>query len=1145
MKNKNCACRSVFTSVIALVCCFAMLLGSTFAWFTDTVFSTGNVIQSGSLKVDMSHKVGNSWISIKANPTHKVFNYKKWEPGYTRVENFKVENLGTLALQYKLSIAVDNGTEVLGENGQNLADVIDVYVTYGESNEKNYNAIISNEAWSYKGTLAEVIADPDHFIGGQILPEGEAVPSDAAETTAAESQTVSIALHMRDNAGNGYQGLSIGNVRVNLVAAQWTYEMDSFDSNYDSDPDFPIIPTVIYSAAAPVTVNMDGTVASAVTIGNEGGKFNAYVPAGVKLNNGVYTLGLTVGVVSERQADVTLNGGDVVFPLDIHVDGVAEDNTVPVTVIISDVFPKGLASYNVDLYHVENGETVAMTSVESLDELDAHNEFYYDAVSGRVTVCLASFSEVSATVAVANPWDGKTVDTSWYNTTDTDFTLNDAADLAGFAQIVGGMAAGIGRDNFAGKTVKLGADVNMGGTNNVIFTPVGYYFTDDRDGNGTPSENKADIYSTVYAFRGTFDGQGHTVSNILQRTWDIKGDDEYYNLPAEQYYRDGMGLFGYVYNGTVKNLAVVNFQSEGEYCYTGCVAAYAAGTTLFENIRVVNSNPRTYNVPNGGIVGSAYDTTDSAGNAINGDITFKNIIIDDTTKISALWGSWDVACGGILGRMGDNTKVTMTDCAVAAEIDVYNDVCGNYQYYQFRYCGMLIGTAGSDSDPSDQIANVTFTDCYVRYGNWATHYYCELVSNSKASYTHDYQFSRLEKIGAIGEISPDGGKTWFKTGNFYLNGECYHIVKDSEGNLVEHKHEDAGTEVINGETVLVEDNQVVEIRFNQIYTGYGWGSSPSATGINVSEYIYSITYMCEGKVYDVVYVTDNTKAVSVANKAVEDAVTAGTSADQVFEKWVNAGSFAVTEVKAGNTENVVLYPDWRGAVHTARFVDQNGNLIYETIFREGDTQLTAEPDVPKVPYCTGAWSDYTLGKSDITIYPTYTIDSSKLAAIAKDSDNDGDIDHYEIQMVNELETEGETKKVEIPGYINGIPVKVVTNLGSTVKGDVQVIEIHAGVEIIESEAFAYTPDLKTVYLPKTITKLEAKVASRQGQDKKDDLTICYAGTGEDWEKVLKNSSDEWCTGMRAGCKVVCTDGTFVKTGGQNQNDWSWTANPTT
>ena len=59
MKKKNSTRKSLVLSVLSLLCCFAMLLGTTYAWFTDTVTSAGNTIQAGSLKIDLLHKVGN------------------------------------------------------------------------------------------------------------------------------------------------------------------------------------------------------------------------------------------------------------------------------------------------------------------------------------------------------------------------------------------------------------------------------------------------------------------------------------------------------------------------------------------------------------------------------------------------------------------------------------------------------------------------------------------------------------------------------------------------------------------------------------------------------------------------------------------------------------------------------------------------------------------------------------------------------------------------------------------------------------------------------------------------------------------------------------------------------------------------------
>ena len=100
------------------------------------------------------------------------------------------------------------------------------------------------------------------------------------------------------------------------------------------------------------------------------------------------------------------------------------------------------------------------------------------------------------------------------------------------------------------------------------------------------------------------------------------------------YYKDAMGLFGYVLNGTVKNLTVDNFSSDGEFTPTGVIAAYAVNST-FENIAITNCNPRVYNTGNGGIIGIA-----GRENDLHEELILKNITVDNTNKISALWGSW-------------------------------------------------------------------------------------------------------------------------------------------------------------------------------------------------------------------------------------------------------------------------------------------------------------------------------------------------------------------------------------------------------------------------------------------------------------------------------------------------------------------------
>ena len=799
MKQPNLKSRLI-SSVLVLVMLFTSLLGTTFAWFTDLAISGGNTITAGSLKVDLLHKAEDKWISIKKHPNHKIFDYDNWEPGYTRFETLKIANLGNLALQYKLSIEVDNA--VTGANGENLADVIDVYVVDGENT--------SSSSWTYKGTLTQVMRNPSSFIGGQLLPADEVLDANAAASVAVGERIVSIALRMQESAGNKYMNLSVGNICVNLVATQWSYEEDSFTPDYDKDAIFP----ELNIGGVSVSVNTNNNVVSeAASVSGEG--VEATIPAGVKVNDGVNKLNLSVTEKTQSDANLTLNDGEALRSLDVHMSGVSKNNTVPMLITIEKAMKVGLNIGNYTLYHVENSTSVAMTAVNSLAELDVHNEFFYDPATGNVTLAMATFSEV-ALVAEQPKWEGNR-DYSWYTNAvapiaegEPDYVIANADQLAAFGAIVGGMD-GQTRDSFSGKTVKLIADINLGdkeSENNpdIIFYPIGYNSDD-----GKYEKTGVAINSSLKTFEGTFDGNGHTIANFYQNTWEMKGDHNWYS-PEEQYYRDGMGLFGKIYGGTVKNLTVKNFSSDGEIATTGTIAAYADGAT-FENIAIFNCNPRVYNIGNGGIVGCV------GWYAKEADLktTFKNITVDNTNKISALWGSYDVACGGIVGQYYPtsgqssaeypvNGGIDLVNCHVAAQLDVYNDVCGNYQYYAYRYAGMIIGsirenTTNEAGKTIPDMTGISASGCTVNYGDWNDYYYCEFESNGHPSYSgpNDYKFSRVPHS----ELE----------------------FTDSNGNGVVDAGERASVTGCKHNHTTAEDNQAIYLPFHQLFTGYGWGVS--------------------------------------------------------------------------------------------------------------------------------------------------------------------------------------------------------------------------------------------------------------------------------------------------------------------------------
>lgn len=239
MTNSRSTKSALFTSVVAILLCCTMLLGTTFAWFTDTAQSSGNKIQAGTLDVDLLVYDENSTAADKfdsvANSTEPIFNYTLWEPGYTQVETMKIANLGNLALKYQLNVvAKDVDTTAV----HNLADVIDVYMAFGQQTPTKFADITEANGWWKCGTLAQLMDNPNGFTQGKLLPKD-------ADTTGITlggengilvgDVTTTIALHMQESAGNEYQNLSLGNVDINLVATQWTYEADNFDNQYDAD----------------------------------------------------------------------------------------------------------------------------------------------------------------------------------------------------------------------------------------------------------------------------------------------------------------------------------------------------------------------------------------------------------------------------------------------------------------------------------------------------------------------------------------------------------------------------------------------------------------------------------------------------------------------------------------------------------------------------------------------------------------------------------------------------------------------------------------------------------------------------------------------------------------------------------------------
>ena len=126
MTSKQSTRRALFSSVISLILCCAMLIGTTFAWFTDSVASGNNKIIAGSLQVGLEMFDGTNYVDIGETST-PIFGAEDsliaqnnnadtlWEPGKTKVAYLKIVNKGTLSLKYRVDIKVTNDAKDLYE----------------------------------------------------------------------------------------------------------------------------------------------------------------------------------------------------------------------------------------------------------------------------------------------------------------------------------------------------------------------------------------------------------------------------------------------------------------------------------------------------------------------------------------------------------------------------------------------------------------------------------------------------------------------------------------------------------------------------------------------------------------------------------------------------------------------------------------------------------------------------------------------------------------------------------------------------------------------------------------------------------------------------------------------------------------------
>ena len=360
MTNKKNTKRALISSILVILMCVTMLIGATFAWFTDTASTAVNKIQAGNLNIELQMKDNDGkWVNAEGKTLSFLINGKipaegtqiLWEPGCTyTLPELRVINNGNLALKYKVVVSGIQGSAKLNK-------VID---------------------WTMNLDGADFIMGSEHSLA-------------AKNNDTVDFDIFTISGTMGKNAGNEYQKEYIDGISINVYATQDTVESDSFGNTYDKDADgTPQFDTWYDNVATTVTVATTGdTVVKDREIAPT---IQATVPAGSTTANKL-TL---IKSKDETPSNITVVTGTKALTTEVKLidqDGNKVNAASGKFFTVSMELGKNLNV--VGFYHNE----MALTKVADINSLTANDQYFYDENTGYVTFTTDDFSPFTAIIS--------------------------------------------------------------------------------------------------------------------------------------------------------------------------------------------------------------------------------------------------------------------------------------------------------------------------------------------------------------------------------------------------------------------------------------------------------------------------------------------------------------------------------------------------------------------------------------------------------------------------------------------------------------------------------------------------------------------------------------------------------------------------
>ena len=346
MTNSKSTKRALLTSVLALLMCVTMLVGATFAWFTDTASTGVNKIQAGNLDLEVEYRTtaDGEWKTLDKATDLFGAEGTLFEPGHTRVVELKIANAGNLALKYKIGMNVVS--ETAGTNKDSKPYNLSEYLKVATTGIQQYPA---------EGGIAEAmewaIFQPgmgsmwkSHDFANFYLEYASNGNVHALQP--GDARILGIKVYMPESVGNEANAKTPAdaasiNFGLHVVATQYTHERDSFDTQYDKDATYPEY--TVTTADALTTAAKEGGI---ITVNGDIAPSDTVVASGtVQLNMNGKKLANTAEIWSENENKWSL---------------VSAQNGANLTITGNGTFAaKANDCYAVD---VRDGSTVTITS---------------------------------------------------------------------------------------------------------------------------------------------------------------------------------------------------------------------------------------------------------------------------------------------------------------------------------------------------------------------------------------------------------------------------------------------------------------------------------------------------------------------------------------------------------------------------------------------------------------------------------------------------------------------------------------------------------------------------------------------------------------------------------------------------------------